>query len=851
MLLGRAAGDDPPSVKAALALAGDTTKRLPPGAPPLAPPELTETLDEAPPSGGAPLVRRTIGGHELVGELGRGGMGVVYRARDPRLGRDVALKVINSAAADPEELSRFEREARAAARVQHPGVVAVHGAGVDEGRPWLSLQLVEGESLRAGLQRDGPLGFARAAEVAEAVARALQAAHDACVLHRDVKPHNVLLTPEGQPLLTDFGLARAVEPEDGLTVTGQVIGTPAYMSPEQAEGDQARVDARTDIYGLGATLYEMLTGQPPFQGTSALQVLARVLEQAPTPPSRLRADVPRDLETICLACLAKAPEARYATAGAVADDLRRFLDHRPIVARRAGPLARARLWARRHRRPLRALSLVAAASLPLASWWRAREAAAALQLQLTSSEQRLVPEDALDRLDALIALAPVLADRPAHAAALWARRARVHLARGAHELALTDLDRAILLAPHAETLALRAYVRSLVGGDTVTVLADADAALALDPRSALALRSRAVVLRVTGDLPGALRAADALVAEAADADAYRIRAGLLTAQGRFSEALADLERGIELTGGTSPGAWSDRGQLRLQIGDRTGAAADLARALALEPADATAIVGCVLLLMQLGRLEEANEFLERVEARHPAAGLSPVDAAHVLLQRARARLAVGRAPADALADAEAALARAPAGLRARLHLVRAEALLRLRRDVDAEAAVQLALRAAETIDGRCLRARLHNRAGRGARALEDATWVLSLVPGEPRALTERALALFALDLADQAAQAADEAVGRAPDHARGWACRALVRLCRGREDAAGAEADARHALELVPDLEEAHLALGLALGYQGKRAAAAESLERALELLGADHALSGFAEEGLRQLGRR
>ncbi|MCO5172349.1 MAG: protein kinase [Planctomycetes bacterium] len=850
LLLGRAAGDDPPSVKAALARAGDTTKRLPPGAPPLAPPELTDTLHEPPPPGAAPAPRRTLGGHELLGELGRGGMGVVYRARDPRLGREVALKVINSAAADPEELARFEREARAAARVRHPGVVAVYGAGVDDGRPWLSLQLVEGESLRARLLRDGPLGFARAAEVAEAVGRALQAAHDACVLHRDVKPHNVLLTTEGQPLLTDFGLARAVEPEDGLTVTGQVIGTPAYMSPEQAEGDQTRVDARTDVYGLGATLYEMLTGQPPFQGASALQVLARVLEQEPTPPSRLRADLPRDLETICLACLAKAPEARYAAAGAVADDLRRFLEHRPIVARRAGPLARARLWARRHRRPLRALALVAAATLPFAAWQHARRSAAALELALAGPwpPPRAVPADELDRLDELVALSQGLG--PRDAAALWLRRAQARALAGRDAEAVDDLGRSIALSPDPAAHALRAQVRDRLQHDPMHVLIDADAALALgatgeDRRQAL--RVKATTLGALEDRSGAEEAAEALISAAPDTpDGYRLRAALRTQERRFREVLADLDRVVELTHGDAHArARCDRGLVRTYLGDRAGAEEDLARALALGPTDVPTVTGCGVLLLQLGRVREADEHLERFEALQPAARVPPADRAELLVSRARVRVAAGR-PADALADADDALVVASLLIVPRIQQVRAEALHRLRRFTEAGRAVQSVIARQGSPDAHTLRARLRNRMGDLAGALEDADRVLAYTPGEGRALAERALALLGLDDLPGAVRDAEAAARHRPEHARAWAVQALVRLAQGALSAA--EGDARRALALDDEVDEAHLALGLALAHQGRGDEALPALERAAALLGPGHPLAEPAELALRAL---
>ncbi|MCW8141818.1 MAG: serine/threonine protein kinase, partial [Planctomycetota bacterium] len=257
--------------------------------------------------GGGGLER--IGGYRVLRELGRGGMGVVYLAESLALRRQVALKVLTPGG-DVEAVERFQLEARAVARLRHPHVVGVHEVGRDGPRWFLAMDLVDGESLRARVQRDGPLAPEDAARLLEPIARALHHAHGAGLLHRDVKPHNVLVARDGTPLLADFGLAKDVG-ADGVTVTGEVMGTPAYMAPEQATADHARVDRRADVYALGATLYEALTGRPPFVGGSAINVLRQVVEDPPVPPSRLRPGLPRDLETICLTCLEKAPGARY------------------------------------------------------------------------------------------------------------------------------------------------------------------------------------------------------------------------------------------------------------------------------------------------------------------------------------------------------------------------------------------------------------------------------------------------------------------------------------------------------------------------------------------------------------
>jgi len=307
---------------------------------------------------GAPPER--VGAFQIEGELGRGGMGVVYRARHPELERAVALKVVSSGRATPEERARFKREARLAARLRHPGIVGVHDVGEEVGSPWIAMDLIDGPALDDRVRREGPLSPSRAGRVGVELAEALAYAHAQGVLHRDLKPGNVLLDADGRAVLTDFGLAKDTGAGDeGLTRSGLALGTPAYMPPEQASGEP--LDHRADVYGLGATLYELLTGAPPFAGESARAVLTAVLHEDPPRPRARRPELPADLETIVLRCLEKEPAFRYPTARAVADDLRRFLADEPIAARRPGPTERLRKWARRHPGPARLVAGVAGA----------------------------------------------------------------------------------------------------------------------------------------------------------------------------------------------------------------------------------------------------------------------------------------------------------------------------------------------------------------------------------------------------------------------------------------------------------------------------------------------------------
>jgi serine/threonine protein kinase/Flp pilus assembly protein TadD len=308
-----------------------------------------------------------LGDYELLEEVGRGGQGVVFRARQKSLNRTVALKVISLGQwASKAHLKRFRLEAEAAARLEHPGIVPIHEVGERDGSCYFSMKFVEGGQLDEVARRE-PMPIRHAAELIAKVARTVHYAHEHGILHRDIKPGNILLDAKGEPHLTDFGLARLVESESSVTHTLDVLGTPSYMAPEQAVGNNAAVSSVTDVYGLGAVLYQLLTGQPPFAGGTTYETIKLLLDTEPRQPRLLNPKIDRDLSTICLKCLEKDPKRRYHSALALAEDLEHWLKHEPIQARRTGIFARGKKWVQRN--PTSALLAASLVALAATAGW--------------------------------------------------------------------------------------------------------------------------------------------------------------------------------------------------------------------------------------------------------------------------------------------------------------------------------------------------------------------------------------------------------------------------------------------------------------------------------------------------
>jgi WD40 repeat protein/tRNA A-37 threonylcarbamoyl transferase component Bud32 len=349
------------------------------------PPTERETSTAGPPA---------VEGYEVLGELGRGGMGVVYKARQVRLNRVVALKMILAGEhAGPERLTRFRVEAEAVASLQHPNVVQIHEVGDQNGLPYFSLEYCPGGNLAARL--DGtPLPPRQGAQLVEALARAVHCAHQRGIIHRDLKPANVLLAADGVPKITDFGLAKIVaDGGEAQTQSGAIVGTPSYMAPEQASGRVRQVGPAADVYALGAILYECLTGRPPFKAATTLETLQQVASQEPVPPRQLQPQCPRDLETVCLKCLHKEPQRRYSSAAALTEDLERWLAGRPVRARPVRAWGRMLYWVKR--RPLAAalmavsvLAALALLVLTLSLLWNAQTQAAYQQAEDARAEEQ-------------------------------------------------------------------------------------------------------------------------------------------------------------------------------------------------------------------------------------------------------------------------------------------------------------------------------------------------------------------------------------------------------------------------------------------------------------------------------
>ena len=356
-------------------------------------------------------------GLKILRVLGRGGMGVVYEASDQRLKRNVAVKMIlASEHASPQSIQRFRREAEIVARLQHPNIVQIHEVGESSGYPYCVLEYVSGGTLAERISGERLPAY-DAAKLMESLARAMQLAHSRNVVHRDLKPSNIMMTTDGIPKITDFGLARQLDGEADITHTGVLIGTPSFMTPEQASGHAHEVGPSGDIYSLGAILYNCITGQPPFVGKAFSEVLDQVRSREPTPPSRVNSNVPMDLETICLKCLRKEPENRYASAQELAEELSRFQKGEPILARPIGNVERSVRWMKRNPAVASLMSAVMALLVFLgvgglfAGWIFSQQAREQMILAESENRARRLAEEEQDKAEIAAEIAKTESER--------------------------------------------------------------------------------------------------------------------------------------------------------------------------------------------------------------------------------------------------------------------------------------------------------------------------------------------------------------------------------------------------------------------------------------------------------
>lgn len=642
-----------------------------------------------------------VGHYEVLGEVARGGAGVVYRAIHVELGREVALKLLLSDRADGRARARFLQEGRALARLRHPHLLGIHDLGEHEGRPYLVLPLVAGDSLAARLEREGPLRMTDAVALCAKLADALAHAHAAGVLHRDVKPANVLLCSRtGEPLLADFGLAKDLLASEGsLSRTGEQLGTPGYWSPEQAVGERAAIGPASDVYSLGATLHALLVGEPPFVEDGLMEHVAATLQRPPTRPSAARSEVGPALDAVVLTCLAKAPEQRYASADDLRDDLLRVL---------RGEAVRARPPRRRSRWAIAAFALVVVVpgGAALAAWGDAgREAgvaaAAPADVEATPGPAAGALEESLNAraggdwararqaLDALCASPSPDPETLLESAELWldlgdARRAAADLGRlgdpeqpravalvvelaligGRPDEAVDLAERAVRGAPGDPwALCARAQV-AFAAGDPARAVRDLERAA--ERGLAVALELQAEGLQACGWHDAALDAAGRALASRPSVRAAAARARALSAMGRGEEGLAAAETLLR-TGHEAARAWVARGEIRYAGGQALDAGDDACRALELAPESIAALVLRAKARWRTRRFDEALDDLQRALAVAPGR-------LDVRLERAVLRVSEQRYD-EAIADHDAILAARPGwgqvwGLRAYARLGR-------------------------------------------------------------------------------------------------------------------------------------------------------------------------------------
>lgn len=717
-----------------------------------------------------------IGPYEPSKELGRGGMGVVLRARCTRTGREVALKLLRAATAQDADVARFEREVQALVSLRHPSIVAVLDAGTSPRGPWVAMELVEGESLQARLRRDGPLAPEEARALARTLCGALEHAHAMGVLHRDVKPANVLLAADGRVVLVDFGLARVLGRESRLTLTGEVLGTPCYMAPEQANGQPCGPQA--DVYGVGATLYEALTGRPPLRGTSVIELLHQVLTVAPARPEALRPGLPAALSDVVMRCLEKEPARRPEGAAALADALERA-STAPLRARARGRLLAAAV-------ALLGLALAGASVL------HARGAARALDEVTRGADALDVPALLMrgraqvrsgDKAGGLASAEAGLGLEPG-SAPLLGLRAGALFQLGRREEALADCRRLVELGSNEG--------EALVNGAAVAVSCDE--------------------FELAVDLLGPLARADPRHVKAR----HLLLLSLLGAERRV-EAAAYVERAL-VDDALDPEEAVSALEVLVKVEPALATAA-CERALARWPDEER------LHLLHVAALEKGGDRARTLRAWSELLDRWPDDLG-ARRGRAQLRLSLRDVP-GALEDAERVVEAAPD------RAASWELLATVReRQGEWSAAHEALSRAIDLRPGVAKlyvrRGELHQRLGRGQGAFIDLTLAIALDPRNGPALTVRGTYALHAELLPLARVDLERAAEVDPEQVLVWVNLASVRGRTGDHPAALAACDRAQAL--APERYEVFAVRGEVLMGAGRPADARREYTRALEL---------------------
>jgi tetratricopeptide (TPR) repeat protein len=803
---------------------------------------MPSTIDDDTESWSGRELAPVIPGYTIERKLGRGGMGVVYLATQQALKRPVALKMIRAEhGVEPEQLGRFRLEAEAVARLRHPHVVQIYDVGEVNGTPYFSLELLEGGTLADRLA-GAAMPHREAAALAATLARALGAVHRVGIIHRDLKPHNVLFAADGTPKVADFGLAKRLEAEDGQTMSGQIMGTPSYMAPEQAQGQTSRIGPPADIYSLGAILYESLTGRPPFKGPSKMETLAQVVFADTVPPSRLQPKLPRDLETICLKCLQKDPARRYATAEDLADDLERFLAGEAIQARPTPVWERAVKWARR--RPTAAalivVGLVLALGLAVAgerysAYRRSQEERVArLRLEVEDGFDRALRQRADGLLDdarvTLTALAAKIQNEP-RLAPLRRRAADVlgdvqrRLADAAGAAADRERfaqfgrlrDRALLLDGNAVI-----FPETLVHAGEQGVTADAPARQRRPETPAAKIRTTAAAalevfplgtVAAPQPLPAVLTAQERAEVEA---DRYLMLMVLAEAVARplpgedprrqASEALELLDRAATVHGPT-PAFHLRRATCLERLGDDVAARKERERAGSIAPADAFDHLLLGREEIRRGAWDAARGQLEAALRLRPGSFWARCLLAVAELNSSPPRAAEAKTELTACllqqpsyswlyllrgsAYGQMGVALAAAGRAPKAAHLAAEANQRFE-DAEADFRKALELGLEEGLHYVLLMNRGVMRFQRGRRdaAAEDFAVAIDRDPGRYYAYASLAQALLRLGRRDEAIARLDEAIAREPNLAALYRGRALARLDGDSGDLPPAEIEA-------------------------------------------------------------